>query len=211
MSGRLVYSDTRDGRMWRVKLPLVEHRVLDDPTAQVAKLLADDKIVGWFYGASEFGPRALGQRSILADPRSTTVVARLNEQIKHRQWFRPYAPAVLADQVSRYFELDAPSPHMLLVAPVREQWRERLPAITHVDGTARIQTVTREDNAPLFALLTQFEKLSGVGVLLNTSFNDHGEPIVESPADALAEFLAVELDALVIQDVLVTKHRAEQR
>jgi len=205
MTDKLIYSDTRNGRLWRVDLLGLSYRVCDDPAREAAELIADGKIVGWFMGRSEFGPRALGHRSILADPRRKEMHSYLNDRIKHRQWFRPYAPAVLAEEVSVYFELDAPSPHMLLVAAVREEWKGKLPAITHADGTARIQTVTREDNGLFYEVVKAFKELTGIGVILNTSFNDHGEPIVQSPSDALANFTAVDMDALVMEGVLITK------
>jgi carbamoyltransferase len=173
---------------------------------RTARALADGAIVGWFQGRSEYGPRALGHRSILADPRRASSVRRLNEEIKHREPFRPYAPMVLRDDASSYFELPAPeSPFMLLLAQVREPWRAELPAVTHVDGTARVQTVTPEAEPSCAALLERFREITGLPVLLNTSFNRAGEPIVESPDDALRMLRATGLDALVLEDRWVEK------
>lgn len=177
----------------------------DDLCARVASLLASGEVVGWFQGGSEFGPRALGNRSILADPRSRQMWERVNG-IKKRESFRPFAPAVLAEAQSEYFELSTPSPYMVLVSPVREERRMLLGAVTHVDGTARLQTVDRRTNALLHELISAFAGLTGVPVLLNTSFNIQG-PIVETPADAVETFLRSELDALVLGDHLLHQPR----
>jgi carbamoyltransferase len=169
--------------------------------AQTAAALADGAVAGWFQGRSEFGPRALGNRSILADPRNPDMQSILNKRVKGREAFRPFAPAVLEDAASEWFELDGPSPMMLRVVRVRS--RQKLPAITHVDGSARVQTVSREQNARFHELLTAFGKRTGVPVLLNTSFNVAGEPIVESPGDALRTFLASDMDLLVLGDHVI--------
>ncbi|MEV6983915.1 carbamoyltransferase C-terminal domain-containing protein [Sphaerisporangium sp. NPDC051017] len=169
-----------------------------DIAATAAQLLADGAIIGWFTGGSELGPRALGQRSILADPRSIETKQALNDRIKKREPFRPFAPAVLAEHATDWFELAGPSPYMLLAPAVRPGVAEKVPAVVHVDQTARVQTVHAAD------LLRHFHALTGIPMVLNTSFNDN-EPIVESPADALATFQATELDALCIGDYLVTK------
>lgn len=173
-----------------------------DLCGRTAALLAEGKIVAWFQGGSEFGPRALGNRSILADPRSRQTWERVNV-IKKREWFRPFAPAVLAEAQSEYFELDAPSPYMVLVSRVRQAKRGRLGAVTHVDGTARLQTVDRRTNERLHELIGAFAALTGVPVLLNTSFNIQG-PIVETPAEAVETFLGSDLDALVVGDYLLS-------
>jgi carbamoyltransferase len=177
----------------------------DDIEEFVARELADGKIVGWFRGQSEFGPRALGHRSILADPRTTLSVERLNRSIKFREAFRPYAPLVTEDAADTFFDIPAVSPFMLLIGRVRENWRPRLPAVTHVDGTARVQTVNRSQEPSLYRLLECFGKLSQVPVLLNTSFNQAGEPIVEAPADALAVLAATDLDAVALENFWVEK------
>jgi carbamoyltransferase len=180
-------------------------RKLDDITAATAEQLAAGKVVGWFQGACEFGPRALGNRSILADPRDAGIKDRVNRQVKFRQGFRPFAPAVLAERAGEYFEGEAESPYMLLAKRVRPEMRDRIPGVVHVDGTARVQTV-REDDNPLFhALLRAFEERTGVPVLLNTSFNIRGEPIVEVPFDAVDCFLGTGIDRLVIHDWMVSK------
>lgn len=174
-----------------------------DLSARTAELLAGGKVVAWFQGASEFGPRALGNRSILADPRARETWERVNE-IKRRETFRPFAPAVLAERQTEWFELDADSPYMVLVSRVRPEKRPELGAVTHVDGTARLQTVTRETNPRLHALISAFGDRTGVPVLLNTSFNVQG-PIVETPAEAVTTFLASDLDALIVGDYLLAK------
>jgi carbamoyltransferase len=172
---------------------------------RTAAELARGKIVGWVQGRSELGPRALGHRSILADARDLCSVRRLNEEIKFREPFRPYAPVVLEADAATYFDLSVPSPHMLLSAAVREPWQAKLPAIVHRDATARVQTVSPRDEPRLAALLACFREESGVPVLLNTSFNRNGEPIVETPGDALDVLLATKLDAVVLDDFWVGK------
>jgi carbamoyltransferase len=179
----------------------------DDITAETAKVLAEEKVVGWFQGGSEFGPRALGNRSILADPRKAAMKDLLNARVKHRQAFRPFAPIVLAERAAEVFEGDEDSPFMLLAKRVRPEWKERIAAIVHVDGTARVQTVRREHNERLYRLLLEFERLTGVPVLLNTSFNIRGEPIVETPADAMKCFLSTGIDYLAMHDLLIGKSR----
>ena len=170
-----------------------------------AKLLSESKVLGWFQGRSEFGPRALGNRSILADPRTPEMKDTLNSRVKFRQAFRPFAPIVLAERASEIFEGDEESPFMLIAKNVRPEWRDKIPAIVHVDGTARVQTVRRETNERLYRLLKEFEALTGVPVLLNTSFNVKGEPIVETPLDAVRCFLSTGIDYLAIHDMLVAK------
>jgi carbamoyltransferase len=177
-----------------------------DLASRTAELLAGGNVIGWFQGGSEFGPRALGNRSILADPRAQATWGRVNE-IKRRETFRPFAPAVLAERQSDWFELDTASPYMILVSRVRADKRHELGAVTHVDGTARLQTVTRETNPRLHALVSAFGERTGVPVLLNTSFNVQG-PIVETPAEAVTTFLASDLDALVVGDYLLTRPAA---
>jgi carbamoyltransferase len=191
----------------------------------VARLLADEKVVGWFQGRMEFGPRALGARSILGDPRSPRMQSQMNLKIKFRESFRPFAPSVLRERVADYFELDCDSPYMLLVAPVRGELRRALapeeealfgveklnvprstiPAVTHVDYSARVQTVRREENPAYYDLLAAFERLTGCAVLVNTSFNVRGEPIVCTPAQAYACFMRTEMDCLVLGDFVLSK------
>jgi carbamoyltransferase len=180
----------------------------DDICADAAKLLAEGHVIGWFQGRSEFGPRALGNRSILADPRTTQMKEKLNKQVKHRQAFRPFAPVVLAERAQEIFEDHRDSPFMLLAEAVRPEWRDRIPAVVHVDGTARVQTIREDQNPVLYRLLKAFDTLTGVPVLLNTSFNVKGEPIVETPADAINCFLATGIDYLILGDVLMQKKPA---
>jgi carbamoyltransferase len=201
-------------------------RLERDPLLQrVARLLADEKVVGWFNGRMEFGPRALGARSILGDPRSPRMQAQMNLKIKFREGFRPFAPSVLRERVNEYFELDCDSAYMLLVAPVkrerqipmtREQhrlWgidqlnvaRSDIPAVTHIDYSARVQTVARDTNPDYYDLIEQFERLTGCGVLVNTSFNVRGEPIVCTPEDAYRCFMRTHIDYLVLFPFLLEK------
>jgi carbamoyltransferase len=194
-----------------------------------ARLLSEEKVVGWFNGRMEFGPRALGSRSIIGDPRSPRMQAQMNLKIKFREGFRPFAPSVLRERVQDYFELDVDSPYMLLVAPVRKDrrvdmgpeqrglWgidmlnvvRSDIPAVTHVDYSARVQTVTREVNPDYYDLIKEFEKLTGCGVLVNTSFNVRGEPIVCTPEDAYRCFMRSEIDILVLENCVL--YKSEQK
>ncbi len=173
---------------------------------ETAKLLADGKVFGWFQGRSEFGPRALGNRSILGDPRRPEMKDILNRRVKFRQPFRPFAPIVLYERAKDIFVGEDESPFMLRAKQVRPEWRDRIPAIVHVDGTARVQTVRREQNPRMYDLLTEFEKLTGVPVLVNTSFNIKGEPIVETPQDAMNCFIYTGIDYLALHDTLVSKN-----
>ena len=170
-----------------------------------AKLLADGKVFGWFQGRSEFGPRALGNRSILGDPRRPEMKDILNKRVKFRQAFRPFAPIVLYERAKEIFVGEDESPFMLRAKQVRPEWRDRIPAIVHVDGTARVQTVRREQNPRIYELLSEFEKLTGVPVLINTSFNIKGEPIVETPQDAMNCFIYTGIDHLALHDTLISK------
>jgi len=172
---------------------------------RVAEALAAGAMVGWFQGRMEFGPRALGARSILADPRVPEMQNQINARVKYRESFRPFAPAILEERVCEYFELDRSSPYMLLVAHVREPRRKEIPAVTHVDGSARVQTVGKESNPRFHALLREFEARTGCPLLLNTSFNVRGEPIVESPEQAYQCFMRTGLDLLALGGVLLEK------
>jgi carbamoyltransferase len=191
----------------------------------VALCLAEQDVVGWFQGRMEFGPRALGARSIIGDPRSDTMQQTMNEKIKFRESFRPFAPSVLAEKVSEYFDLEISSPYMLLVATLNKKHHKAnhydgppmygldriklihttLPAITHVDHTARVQTVHAETNPRYHQLLKQFERLTGCGVLINTSFNVRGEPIVCTPEDAYRCFMRTNMDTLVLENYILHK------
>lgn len=173
-----------------------------------ARMLADGRVVGWFQGPSEFGPRALGFRSILADPRRAEMQDFINRKVKLREDFRPFAPSVTEEDASVYFEEDFDSPYMILVMKTRPEWRERIPAVVHRDGTARVQTVSRSMNPLYHRLLKEFQRCAGIPILLNTSFNRRGMPIVETPEQAVEFFLESELHALVLGSYLVTKkHR----
>jgi carbamoyltransferase len=194
--------------------------------AHLAEILEAGNVVGWFQGRMEFGPRALGARSILGDPRNTKMQSVMNLKIKYRESFRPFAPSVLAERVADYFEHEGPSPYMLLVAPVKEELcipmteeqqklfgieklnvpRSTLPAITHMDNSARVQTVHEQTNPRYHALLTAFAERTGCPILVNTSFNVRGEPIVCSPGDAYRCFMRTEMDYLVLENFLLAKH-----
>lgn len=197
----------------------------DELRRHVAEQIAAGKVVGWFDGRMEFGPRALGSRSILGDPRNPKMQAQMNIKIKFREGFRPFAPSVLREKVGDYFEMDCDSPYMLLVAPVKTErqipmteaqqqlWgidklnlpRSDLPAITHIDYSARVQTVAKDTNPNYYALIKEFERLTGCAVLINTSFNVRGEPIVCSPADAYQCFMRTHIDHLVLGPFLLDK------
>ena len=192
---------------------------------RLAKILDNGNVVGWFQGRMEFGPRALGGRSIIGDPRNTKMQSVMNLKIKYRESFRPFAPSVLAERVSDYFDIEHSSPYMLLVAPVQEGLlipmteeqrqlfgieklnvpRSEIPAITHVDYSARIQTIHQETNPRYHDLISHFEKLTGCGVIVNTSFNVRGEPIVCTPEDAYRCFMRTEMDYLVVENFLMAK------
>jgi carbamoyltransferase len=189
---------------WLVRLETAR-TVSGDICLDAAKLLAQSNVLGWFQGRSEFGPRALGNRSILADPRTAEMKDKLNKRVKHRQAFRPFAPVVLAERAGEIFEGDEESPFMLLAKQVRPAWKEKIAAVVHVDGTARVQTVRERQNPRLYRLLREFEAITGVPVLVNTSFNVKGEPIVETPRDALDCFLATGIDYLALHDTLISK------
>ena len=172
--------------------------------SRAAAIIADGKILGWFQGRAEWGPRALGNRSIVADPRRPEMKDILNRRIKHREIFRPFAPSILAEATADYFEKSHLSPFMTLAYVVRPEKREKIPAPTHVDGTGRLQTVTREANPRYHALISAFRDLTGVPVVLNTSFNDN-EPIVCRPEEAIDCFQRTQMDALVLGDFLITR------
>lgn len=180
--------------------------ISNDICADTAKVLAEGKVIGWFQGRSEFGPRALGNRSIIADPRTPEMKDILNKRVKHRQPFRPFAPIVLFERAKEIFEGDEDSPYMLIAKRVRPEWRDKIPAIVHVDGTARVQTVRQENNDALYRLLKAFEALTGVPVLVNTSFNIKGQPIVETPEEAMQCFLTTGIDTLILHDMLIEKN-----
>jgi carbamoyltransferase len=171
---------------------------------RTAELIAQGNVVGWYQGRMEFGPRALGGRSILADPRDPKMRDTLNMKIKFREGFRPFAPSVLADRASEWFDIDCDSPYMLLVAQVREG-KKVIPSVTHVDGSARLQTVTREESPLYYDVIKEFGNITGVPVIINTSFNVRGEPIVCTPHDAYLCFMRTNMDHLVLGSYLLDK------
>ena len=208
------------------------HVLEDGPLFErVAQLLEEGKVVGWFNGPMEFGPRALGARSILGDPRNRQMQSLMNLKIKYRESFRPFAPSVLAEEAAQLFELEAPSPYMLLVAPVRPELRiamrpeeqelfgidklrvprSSVPAVTHVDYSARVQTVSEATNPRYYNLIRAFQRRSGCPAVVNTSFNVRGEPIVCTPEDAYRCFLRTEMDALVLENQLLLKEEQPTR
>jgi carbamoyltransferase len=187
-----------------LKWTKVPYRKLENVAAETAKILAEDKVIGWYQGRMEFGPRALGSRSILASPINPAMQQKLNE-IKDREDFRPVAPVVMEEHAPEWFENATYSPFMLFVYNVKEEKADLIPAVRHVDGTARIQTVNRSQHPAYYDLLQEFNKLTGVPVLVNTSFNTRGEPIVCSPRDAIECFWTSPFDALVINSFLLEK------
>jgi carbamoyltransferase len=166
------------------------------------------KITSWCQGRSEFGPRALGNRSILADPRRADMKDILNSRVKFRESFRPFTPSVLAERAQDYFELPIESPFMLMAAYVKPGMGDVVPAITHADNTARVQTVTRDVNERYYDLIKAFDRRTGVGLVLDTSFNVAGEPIVETPGDAIRCFMSTDIDVLCLDRFIITKKKA---
>jgi carbamoyltransferase len=183
----------------------IRYTRMEDTAKMVAEMLASGKIVGWFQGRMEFGPRALGSRSILADPRDPEMTAKVNNAVKFREWWRPFAPSMLAETAADYVESATDSPFMILTAQVKQEKRSVIPAVTHVDGSARPQTVERDVNPLYWRLICEFGRLTGVPVVMNTSFNLRGEPIVCSPTDGIRTFFSSGMDALAIGSFLVEK------
>ncbi len=177
--------------------------------SKTASLIHQNKVVGWFQGRMEFGPRALGARSILSNPCNPQMQDILNLKVKHREKFRPFAPVVCVEDATAYFECDEPIPgptdFMLMVYPIKEQWREKIPAVTHVDGSGRLQTIRRGQNPLYYDLIKEFGKLSGIPILINTSFNIRGEPIVCSPDDAYKCMMGTGIDCLVMGNFLIKR------
>ena len=183
----------------------IKHTKVSDPAAAAAQLLSAGKILGWFQGRMEFGPRALGARSILADPRDPEMNAKVNNAVKFREWWRPFAPSFKKEAAPEYLESAYDSPFMILTAQVRREKRSVIPSVTHVDGSARPQTVERAINPLYYRLIDEFGKITGVPVIMNTSFNLRGEAIVHTPTDAIRTFFSSGMDALVIGNFLVEK------
>lgn len=167
--------------------------------------LTQNRVIGWFQGGSEIGPRALGNRSILASPIPKWMSGHINGDIKHREWYRPFAPAVLFEHQRHIFDSDVYSPHMLVTTSVKSEWRDKIPAVTHVDNSARHQSVTESNNPKFYSLIKEFYNQTSVPVLLNTSFNGAHEPIVETPQEAINTFLSNKLDILVIENFIITR------
>ena len=206
--GKDVGSDAEIEAALRGWSPLVEMRKLDDVSGEVARLLAGGAVAGWVQGRCEYGPRSLGNRSIIADPRPAANKDRVNAMIKKREGYRPFAPSILEERVGEFFEIPDTQkkfPFMSCVLNVRQAWRQQLGAITHVDGSARLQTVSAITNPRFHALIDAFDKLTGVPIVLNTSFNNNVEPIVTTTDEAVTCFLTSGLDILVVGDWLVTK------
>ena len=176
---------------------------LQDLLEKTAKLISEQNVIGWYQGRMEWGPRALGNRSILADPRNPKMKDILNEKIKHRESFRPFAPSILEECASEYFDIQIPSPYMLLVANVKKP--DSIPAVTHIDGTGRLQTVSKNSNPLYYNLIQEFQKITGVPVIINTSMNVKGEPIVNTPEQAYAMLMKTDMDYLVMGNYLVSK------
>ena len=224
------YSQEEIGQFLQAQDLPAEELASDELSVKVAGLLNDEKVIGWLHGRMEFGPRALGARSILGDPRSPKTQSVMNLKIKYRESFRPFAPSVLREHVHEYFELDADSPYMLLVAPVKEERqvamnqeeealfgieklnipRSDMPAVTHVDYSARVQTVRRDENQPYYDVIQAFYSLTGYPVVVNTSFNVRGEPIVNTPEEAYRCFMRTEMDHLVLGNFLLDKQAQPQ-
>jgi len=207
-----LYSEDRirqavDARRGDENLTIKEFGDLSELYDVMAAAIESGEITSWYQGRSEFGPRALGNRSIIADPRRQDMKDILNSRVKFRESFRPFTPSVLAERSSEFFEMDVDSPFMLLAAFVKPGKAELVPAITHVDNTARVQTVTREENERYYDLISAFDKRTGIPMVLDTSFNVAGEPIVETPEDAIRCFLSTDIDVLCIDRFLIRKRR----
>ena len=202
--GRAYSSDEIEAELFRRK---IRNTRLDDAPAAAARLIRDGKILGWFQGGSEFGQRALGNRSILADPTRAEMKDAVNASVKYREGFRPFAPAILSERQQDVLDIpaDATAYFMEKVFPIRPEWQARVPAVTHFDGSGRPQTVLQETNPRFHALITEFDRLTGIPLVLNTSFNINGMPLVETPGDALNCFFACGLDVLILGDFLVEK------
>ncbi len=182
-----------------------QYRVIDKVPERIAEILVAGNPVAWFQGRMEFGPRALGGRSILGCPSASGVADRINEQIKFRERWRPFCPSMLDRVAPEMFKIDHPAPFMTFTFEVKDEWKDRVPEVVHEDGTARAQALEREYNPRYYALMEEMEKLTGNGVVLNTSLNRRGEPMVCSPTDALNMFFGSDLQYLIMEDVLVTK------
>ena len=177
---------------------------MEECVRETADIIERGAVLGWYQGRSEWGPRALGNRSILANPAIPDMKERINRKIKKREGFRPFAPSVLRSEVARFFEQDIESPFMMHVVKFRSEWRESFPAVTHVDGTGRLQSVEEANNPLYFRLLTEMKRRTGYGMLLNTSFNEN-EPVVDTPQQAVDCFRRTDMDALVLGRFIIEK------
>ena len=187
-------------------LEFKEYDNMDKLNDDISNLLVENRVIGWFQGGSEIGPRALGNRSILASPINSWMTGHINADIKKREWYRPFAPAVLFEHQKDIFESDVYSPYMLVTTSVKEEWRNKIPAVTHIDYSSRHQSVTESNNKEFYKLINSFYNKTEVPVLLNTSFNGPKEPIVESPYDAIKTFLEIGLDHLVVNNFVINKN-----
>jgi carbamoyltransferase len=183
----------------------IRYSCLSDPAATAADFLSHGKILGWYQGRMEFGPRALGSRSIIADPRDPEMNTKVNNAVKFREWWRPFAPSFKKEAAPEYLESAYDSPFMILTAQVRSEKRDVIPSVTHVDGSARPQTVEKEINPLYYRLIDEFGRRTGVPVIMNTSFNLRGEAIVHTPTDAIRTFFSSGMDALVLGSYLIEK------
>lgn len=188
-----------------IGLNYTEYDNFDLLVEEITYWLTQNRVIGWFQGGSEIGPRALGNRSILASPIKSWMTGHINSDIKKREWYRPFAPAVLFEHQSEVFESDVYSPYMLVTTTVKEEWRNKIPAVVHIDNSARHQSVTEKSNSKFHSLIKKFYEKTGVPVLLNTSFNGPKEPIVETPQEAINTFLENNLDYLVINNFIISK------
>lgn len=188
------------------ELDFIEYKDFNELVEQVTYWLTQNRVIGWFQDGSEIGPRALGNRSIIASPITKWMSGHINADIKDREWYRPFAPAVLYEYQSEIFDMDYFSPHMLVTTTVKESWREKIPSVVHIDNSARIQSVTEKNNYKFYTLIKSFYEKTQVPVLLNTSFNGPSEPIVETPNDAIKTFITRNLNYLVLNNFLIWKN-----
>lgn len=206
--GKTYTNDEVLKEFWETTIPNLafqEFPVWEDLLNVVSDALTENKVIAWFQGGSETGPRALGNRSILANPSSKWAERYINSEIKNREWYRPFAPSVLEEHRKEIFDLDCFSPYMLITTTVKPEWRDRIPAVTHIDFTSRYQSVTKEMNPKYHDLISKFYEKSGIPLVLNTSFNGKGEPVVESPSDAINSFYNNGIHMLVINNIIITK------
>jgi len=184
----------------------MKYREISNPSDEASQLLANGNIVGWHQGRSEYGPRALGHRSILADPSRANMKDEINSRVKFREEFRPFAPSVMIENASDVFEINKESPYMTMAYNVNKSWIGELPAITHINNTARVQTVSKDIDPMYHQLINKFYSITNSPVVLNTSFNIRGQPIVETPFDAISTFAGTGIDALIIDNFLLEKN-----